>query len=195
MRFCPFCAQENSDEGAECVHCGRRLPVVAAGNTGMARALPPAAPAVRPPPVRRPLPRPRPVAPVRELERSAPVVTPVRPQPPVPTTPSGMITATTQPSGVPEAVQRARTGTLLGIVSTDVTDLKERISAPSDEGATRVESSPFEGGTQTGEVTAVPDVEHTTPQERFDSDRGLLGKLDPDLLRTNVRPRRTTPAE
>ena len=26
MRFCPFCAKENSDEGARCTHCGKRLP-------------------------------------------------------------------------------------------------------------------------------------------------------------------------
>src|SRR5947207_2277765 len=55
MRFCPFCAQENTDDASECAHCGRRLPQVTARATTPA-ALPTSP--VRPPAVR-PLPRPR----------------------------------------------------------------------------------------------------------------------------------------
>jgi hypothetical protein len=42
MRFCPFCAQENPDEGGECIHCGKRLPAQ--------RAAPKPAPRPRPAP-------------------------------------------------------------------------------------------------------------------------------------------------
>lgn len=33
MRFCPFCAQETSDDAGRCVHCGRRLGARTAQNT------------------------------------------------------------------------------------------------------------------------------------------------------------------
>ncbi len=57
MRFCPFCAQDNPDDARECVHCGKRLPVLR-----HAPARP--SPSVHKPPAPRPAPpRPAPRAP------------------------------------------------------------------------------------------------------------------------------------
>ncbi|HEY2746535.1 MAG TPA: hypothetical protein VGL86_18010, partial [Polyangia bacterium] len=57
MRFCPFCAQDNPDDARECVHCGKRLPVLRHAPAPPKREAPkPAAP--RPVP-----PRPQPRAP------------------------------------------------------------------------------------------------------------------------------------
>jgi hypothetical protein len=57
MRFCPFCAQDNPDDARECVHCGKRLPVLRNVPARPAASAPkPAAP--RPVP-----PRPQPRAP------------------------------------------------------------------------------------------------------------------------------------
>ncbi len=46
MRFCPFCAQETSDEAGRCVHCGRRIGARTAQNSVV--PLPPAAPGLHP---------------------------------------------------------------------------------------------------------------------------------------------------
>ncbi len=54
MRFCPFCAQENPDEGTHCAQCGKKLPP-APKRPGMRRADPTLAPApsqARPPTTR-----------------------------------------------------------------------------------------------------------------------------------------------
>jgi hypothetical protein len=57
MRFCPFCAQDNPDDARECVHCGKRLPV-------LRHAPAPAKPAAPKPVAPRPAPpRPQPRAP------------------------------------------------------------------------------------------------------------------------------------
>src|SRR5262245_44622642 len=125
MRFCPFCAQENTDEASECAHCGRRLPQLTARAAPAAPSLPAATPLRRPP--GRPLPRPRPVptapalpdAPTRSVAASAPEAAP-----PVP---------------------RARAGTLLGVVPKQV-EPKRKDATP--DAATKVESSPFDGPVQ-----------------------------------------------
>ncbi len=55
MRFCPFCAQDNPDDARECVHCGKRLPVLRHAPAPPKREAPkPAAPRPAPP---RPQPR------------------------------------------------------------------------------------------------------------------------------------------
>jgi len=54
MRFCPFCAQENTDEGTHCAQCGKRLPP-APRRPGIKRADPTLAPSpshARPPTTR-----------------------------------------------------------------------------------------------------------------------------------------------
>ena len=212
MRFCPFCAQENSDEGSECAHCGRRLPVLAANQTSAGvRAL--AAPAiVRAHPVRRPLPRPRPVTPSRELER--PIAKPAAFVPPSLSSPAsvgpvrpGVVAAAT----APEAARTTRTGTLLGIATiTDVqTDPSTNVKVnklnnklepaptspgPSDEG-TRIDPSPFDGPTtQTGDVSTLPDMEQTLREARSDVSR-KRPPLQADEDPTNVRLEKTNTDE
>ena len=178
MRFCPFCAQENSDEGAECAHCGRRLPVLSATSTTMGvRALPRAHSVRPPPPVRRPLPRARPVTPSAALVKPA-VIAP----------------SVAAPS--PEAHKRTPTGTLLGVAT--IPEAKLPIEG---EGATRIEASPFDRSAVpspvTLELTPVPD--QTAPTERFEepptdvSIRRPAPNIEEDL--TDVRRQRSSSDE
>src|SRR5687767_4396664 len=124
MRFCPFCAQENTDEASECAHCGRRLPQLAARAAPAGAASPSPAPALRRPPVR-PLPRPRAV-------------------PTAPAMPEPITSAPRGAASAPESATapRARTGTLLG-VATDVPAKRKADETPEGP-ATRVEGSPFD---------------------------------------------------
>jgi len=61
MRFCPFCAQENTDDARECGQCGKRLPAT--------RPAPQRTPL--PPPAQRPKVEPRPAPRSRPLESLA----------------------------------------------------------------------------------------------------------------------------
>lgn len=118
MRFCPFCAQENSDDASECAHCGRKLPLVAtmpaAPTTRSVSALPPRR-------IPRPLsPRPRPMTPAPAL--------PARPEAAVEAAVSEAV-----PQVVKDSTSRARSGTLLGIPAAKPLDLDAatRVEGPS----------------------------------------------------------------
>jgi hypothetical protein len=81
MRFCPFCAQENSDDSRECAHCGKRLPA--------ARTPPPkpaAPPREKPAPkvAARPAPRSLPLKPPATVEPAAVAPAVAAPEPPKP---------------------------------------------------------------------------------------------------------------
>ncbi len=147
MRFCPFCAQENTDEVSECAHCGRRLPQVAAARAVAAPA--PSQP-VRPPPVR-PLPRPRAVAPA----------------PALPTSGGGPVAASAAPA--PENADRGRARTLLGVPS--LPPRAAPASEPAADNATRIDPSPFDAPTmQTPRVHPGQLEETTSPTDWVDKE-------------------------
>jgi hypothetical protein len=138
MRFCPFCAQENTDETSECAHCGRGLPTLGP-RTAALPALP-KKPALRPP--------------VRPLPRARGVPTPAL---------SGAGPSAHVAASAPERA-RASTGTVLGLAALDARgepsgDNATRVDASPFDGPTtqnqRVDPDDDSG-------------EHTSPVERFD---------------------------
>jgi hypothetical protein len=106
MRFCPFCAQDNPDDARECVHCGKRLPVL--------RNVP-----ARPAPA-----APKPVAP-----RPAPP----RPQPRAPSLAAPTTPAAPPPAARPDAfAPTAAPGTLPPFKAPAPNGPAAKSAAPSD---------------------------------------------------------------
>ncbi|MEO6950306.1 MAG: hypothetical protein ABI321_00730 [Polyangia bacterium] len=146
MRFCPFCAQENSDDASECAHCGRKLPVVATAPVAPAMRSIPAVPPRRAP---RPFARTRPLTPApAPLTRVDPPVEPATPQ------------------LVVDTGSRARSGTLLGIPARPL----DRDAATRVEGPTLRHDGVQQQDYTDEEARLAPAPETTEQVPRYDDD-------------------------
>lgn len=155
MRFCPFCAQENSDDVSECAHCGRKLPNVAAPIASTTRSIP----AVPPRRAPRPFPRARPVTPAPPTRVDPPVF-----GPPALGFPVHEPVEEAIPRPVSETASRARSGTLLGIPAQKRLDSQHL----DRDAATRVESAPVERALPSDDDLTTSSAESTVPTPRYD---------------------------
>jgi hypothetical protein len=188
MRFCPFCAQENTDDARECGHCGKRLPAPRAAPPRPASGAPPVAsrpsPPERPKPPPRPAPRSKPLRPEPGPAPHAPVSTgrltddaqTLKPPPLSPPMPAAPVPSAPPPAAPAKAVhsdaqtlvpplQRKPSRTLLGVPALDPAtgELTMPTAQPrlKDENSERRETKPL------GVKTAAEAIKSNSASQRM----------------------------
>jgi len=183
MRFCPFCAQDNPDDARECVHCGKRLPVLRH------------APAPSRPAVPRPVaPRPQPPRPQPRAPSLAPPTAPPAAAPPAAMSPHEAYAATAVPGTLPplKSVPHPSNGPTSKAAPGDAT-LKPYADSDETHEVTAPNTLPASKSAPTGTLLGIPAQEipsGTMPASHGDSERRTTKPLSlTDVAKQNKRGR------